>query len=240
MRDLRQQYEYKGNQCAHCGRSVIEMMERYQTVKRMFSLHHVDPAMKAPDYDNLIQRVISTKQLDELDKCVLLCDFCHEIVEAQDITGTVLLKIAIGEKTAEQRLNGNVFVDSIDKTSTFVTNERVLLHPYHVQIGNADPQILFGTELETGGLMKQMMREIAKNKTVSIHSWNGALMLRVDHVAGKEVTMEQNIAFPVMQLELCKDEDNDIFLWVRNGVGLTRDGNIAHAGIIRSRAQTTI
>ena len=60
--------------------SVVEIIQRFGKFRRYFQNHHVDPAKKDPNYNNLIRRHISTEQLDELDKCVLLCSNCHDSV----------------------------------------------------------------------------------------------------------------------------------------------------------------
>ncbi|MEX2174200.1 MAG: hypothetical protein WD872_07550, partial [Pirellulaceae bacterium] len=75
----RQLYEYKGDRCGYCGRPVQEMIEEFGGFERIFEFNHIEPAKKHPDYDNLIRRTISTEQLDEIDKCVLLCRVCHGI-----------------------------------------------------------------------------------------------------------------------------------------------------------------
>src|SRR5262245_61154774 len=104
MADRRQLYRYKGDRCVHCGLTVQEMIDRYGTFNRMFQLNHVDPAKKDKEYDNLIRREISTDQLDEVDKCVLLCNECHGVVHAQNITATVKLTVTVKRRKAEQTL----------------------------------------------------------------------------------------------------------------------------------------
>jgi hypothetical protein len=88
----KQLYKYKGNKCANCGLSVEEMLARFGTFNRMFQFNHVDPKQKDPRYDNLIQRQLSGEQLDEVDKCVLLCNECHGILHAQPQRSTALAK----------------------------------------------------------------------------------------------------------------------------------------------------
>src|ERR1700732_1123959 len=94
--DRRQfQLAYKGNRCAYCGVSVEESFKRYGTFYRMYEVNHVDPDKKDPDYDNLIRRNGSVEQLDELDKCVLLCKLCHGILHAQNIVTTMTIRVEV-------------------------------------------------------------------------------------------------------------------------------------------------
>jgi hypothetical protein len=61
-------FKYKGDRCAYCGLTVDDMLRRYGVVNKLFQFNHIDPAKKHPDYDNVIQRVLSFEQLDEIDK----------------------------------------------------------------------------------------------------------------------------------------------------------------------------
>jgi len=56
------QLKYKGNRCAFCGMTVEEMLARYGTFKRMTEFHHIDEGKKAKNYNNLIQRKLSSEQ----------------------------------------------------------------------------------------------------------------------------------------------------------------------------------
>ncbi|OWK36491.1 hypothetical protein [Fimbriiglobus ruber] len=137
MADKRQQLLYKGDVCHGCGKTVEDIMARHGTVKRVFQFHHSDPDAKDPEYDNLIRRNLSTEQLNELDKCVLLCSFCHDLVEAQNIRTTVRLKIELAGRTGEQTFKGHIIWDAIEKRMRFITNEPFRLNPYNVVIGEA-------------------------------------------------------------------------------------------------------
>ena len=56
------------------------MLNRYGVINKVFEFHHLDPSKKHPKYDKLIQRVVSAEQLDELAKCILLCERCHVVL----------------------------------------------------------------------------------------------------------------------------------------------------------------
>src|SRR5262245_45230982 len=137
MANRRQLYEYKGDECARCHLTVQEMVDRFGTVDRMFEFNHVDPAGKHPGYANLIRRSLSSEQLDEVDKCVLLCRQCHGILHAQGITGRVQFTVKIGVRKASQTLRGQLIIDRRDRRVTFLTSERILVIPYLLQIGES-------------------------------------------------------------------------------------------------------
>jgi hypothetical protein len=227
----RQLYRYMGDRCAHCGLGVQEMMERYGDFGRLFELNHVDPSTKSADYDNLIRRVISTEQLDELDKCVLLCRVCHGVVHQQNITAEVIVRVHAGERTCEQSFKGQLIYDRTSKSATFFTDEKVLLHPYRVYAGDAAPRILFGSELRNGE-MASLMRSIKEFKTLQVSSWRNAPLMEMVCDANGKVICKVDISFPILTYELHEEADNPVFLWIRHGIGLTRNGDVFHGGLL--------
>lgn len=144
-----QQLRYKGYRCASCGISAAEIVARFGTFKRLTQFHHIDPSTKAKDYSNLIRRKISTEQLDELDKCVLLCDRCHNIIHAQEAKGTLTITVEIEDRKVTQEFEGWYKIDAVDKKMSFVTNQRTMLTPYVVEIENQGKQVLCGVEIES-------------------------------------------------------------------------------------------
>ena len=106
MSKKEQQLQYKGYRCASCGISVAEIVERFGTFKRLTQFHHIDPKTKAKDYSNLIRRKISSEQLDELDKCVLLCDRCHNVIHAQDARGNLTITVELDGRKVQQKFDG--------------------------------------------------------------------------------------------------------------------------------------
>jgi hypothetical protein len=227
----RQLYRYKGDRCAHCGLSVQEMMDRFGDFQRLFEFNHVDPSKKRADYRNLIRRVISTEQLDELDKCVLLCRNCHAIVHQQNITAEVVLSVSVGDRSCEQRLKGQLIRDRQRRQATFLTDEEVLVHPYRVYPGDSVPRILFGIELRKGELAS-LMRKIDALKTLRISSWAGKPLLDIEGAGNGQVRGRVDISFPVLSFELLKEENDPTYLWIRRGIGLTRDGDVFHGGLL--------
>jgi hypothetical protein len=226
-----QLYQYKGNRCTHCGLSVQEMLERYGSVNKMFEFNHVDPGKKHPDYDNLIERVLSGEQLDEVDKCVLLCRQCHGVLHAQHITCELLVRVKVGTKRAEQRFKGQMIFDYRDRRATFLTNERVLLHPYRVSLGRKRPRFLFGTDLEKN-LFNVYIQKILDYQTIVVRSWKGREMFRAEYKGGNEIAVNHAINFQLLYTELCDDQGKPT-IWIRNGIGLSKKGEIFRSGTVK-------
>jgi hypothetical protein len=231
MANREQHYRYKGYRCNHCGLSVQQMVDQYGTFNRMFQLNHVDPKKKHRNYENLIRRKLSTEQLDEVDKCILLCNQCHGVLHAQNITAEAVLRITIGNKTAEQRMKGQIIFDKIKRRMRFLSNERLLLHPYQVHLGDNPPTMLFGIELRNGELVA-LIRKIADHKRIIITNSADLVMLQIEHLGGGEIKAEQDISFPILDYELHRDKGDPVHIWVRNGVGLTKGGEVIDHGML--------
>ena len=158
MANRKQLYQYKGNCCANCGLGVQEIVDKYGGFEGVFEFNHIDPHKKHPDYDNLIRRVISTEQLDEVDKCILLCSICHGVLHAQNVIRELSLRVIVGTKSAEQKFKGQLILDYSKMHARFFTDQQMLLMPYRVSLGSRRPQILFGTQLYDGKLTSFLQR----------------------------------------------------------------------------------
>jgi len=233
MKGKEQLFKYKGNRCAYCGASVIDMVSRFGTFNRMFEFHHIKPDEKAKGYKNIIRRNISTEQLEELDKCVLLCRQCHGILHAQNMAGTMEISVNINGKTVSQILEGQFISDHMDKKITFISNQRLLLERYRVIIGN-DPEILLcGIELEKDNFLVSLLKEVDASKELKIYSINGnRLLMKVSYVKDGEIELSQAVDFPVFIMELCENNADSPCLWLRNGLILNKDGTIRSEGMI--------
>lgn len=233
MANRRQLYEYKGNRCAHCGLAVLEMVERYGTVDRMFEFNHVDLAGKTPNYTTLIRRILSTEQLDEVDKCILLCRQCHGILHAQGLAGRVEFTVNVAGETATQTLNGQLILDMKERRAKFLTNERVLVIPYQLRLGDQEPQLYFGTALEKEGVLLAEFRNLPQIRRLRVMAYrNDRVLMDVEHIGGNKMKMTLDVGFPVLTSELCGDSEDDPMIWLRNGVGLTRDGEVIYNGTV--------
>ncbi len=239
MANRRQLYEYKGDQCAHCQLSVREMVERYQTVDRMFEFHHVDPKEKHPEYTKLIRRVISNEQLDEVDKCVLLCRRCHGILHAQAHDGRVQFTVDVEGRSATQTIDGHVIADMKERRAKFLSNERLLVIPYLLQVGTEDPQLYFGRELENDGVLMSNLRNIQEIGTLRVLAYrDSSVLFGAEHIGGDRIRMTMNVAFPVLTSTLIGEGSNSPFIWIRNGVALTKDGKVIQNGTVQINEAT--
>lgn len=150
-------FKYKGNRCANCGLTVEEMLERWGVVNKVFQFNHVDPAKKDSNYDNLIQRVISPEQLDEVDKCILLCNNCHDILHAQRGTATLHFKIKYADRVVEQHIKGQTIFDMQTKMLRFFSDDPYLLSLHAVVRGDSEPEILTGLDLYEGLFLEYLL-----------------------------------------------------------------------------------
>ena len=233
MKKREQLFKYKGNRCSVCGMSVIEMVSRFGTFERMLEFHHINPNEKSKEYKNLIRRNISTEQLEELDKCVLLCRQCHGVIHAQNIKGTLEIKVNCDGKEISQKLEGQLILDNVDKELTFISNQKCLLAPYRVIVGSEKEKILCGVQLETEGLLAALLNKIEKHKIIEIYSINGKrLLMKAEHVKGREVKLTQTVDFPIFTIELSESKGGKPYLWVRNGLMLNKDGSIQSKGVL--------
>ncbi len=229
----RQLYKYKGDRCAYCGLSVEEMVERYDTFNRMFEFNHIDPNEKHPNYDNIIRRVISNEQLDEIDKCILLCTKCHGIIHAQNITRELEIIVKIGSRKISQRFTGQLIIDKVEQKTTFLTNELVLVIPYRVQLGEEEPGILIGKELAQDNYIPNLLKNIAHYKTVKIYEFDRQLLLvHMEYIQDNAVEIKLNIRFPVWDITIRKEKGGAPTNWIRRGFALSREGEIKENGTL--------
>ena len=217
-----QLFKYKGNKCTCCGISIIEMVERYGTFNRMLEFNHINPDDKDPEYKNIIRRVLSTKQLDEVDKCVLLCRKCHGILHAQNINAEWEVTANVDGQKATQRFKGQAIVDLKENHFTFLTNERMMLNPYHVKIGTSKPRTLFGIQLERENFLISFLKNIDKSKTIKIFFWGTHnIAMEAEHICGRNIILKHDISFPAFRAELMGNKGDSPAIWIRNGIALT-------------------
>src|SRR5262245_5751282 len=123
--------------------------------------------------------------LNEVDKCILMCNECHGVLHAQNIAAELHLKATVAGRSAEQRLKGQMIFDRLKGLATFLTNETILVHSYRVSLGGKKPRIVFGTQLMLDDdLLGKWMRELGKHKTIVIRAWDKAELARIEHIEG--------------------------------------------------------
>jgi hypothetical protein len=142
MSNREQLYAYKGNRCGCCGLDVALIVARYGTFHRMFNVHHIDLGAKDGEYKRLMSQRLSRRQMDELDKCALLCVQCHATLHAQEILGTLNLSVQVEQRLVRQTIKGWVKADMVERKLFFVTNEPYLLHPYEITVESQSSRVL--------------------------------------------------------------------------------------------------
>lgn len=229
-----QLYEYRGNCCSQCGKSVEEMVERYGTFNRMFEFHHIDPDQKHPEYSALMQRTLSAEQIEEIDKCILLCRDCHGIVHAQNTQGSIVIRSYVGDRVSTQELRGWFVADGVDETLTLMSNERNLLQPCFVTLGSGAVEEYFVLELMQEDRLTNWVRNLEAHQRIEIVSASdGRLLLEIVHEAEKRANVRMTLGLPMLALDFDVTEGNSAYLWLRNGMVLTKEGNLYSEGEIR-------
>jgi hypothetical protein len=213
---------YKGNKCAYCGMSVLESLQRYGTFHRMYQFNHVDPSKKHPDYDNLIRRNISTEQLDELDKCVLLCNQCHGILHGQNINISLTLKLKVWDQTAEQTFKGQIIFDKVDNKLAFFTDEELLIYPYWLNLGDEPVRMFFAKDLKFT-LMSQWVPLTKTRGRLAITNDKHYLLFGAIRLDDEHVEIQQHCSFTLVTLQTTPTPEHAV--WFRNGLAIIRQGN---------------
>ena len=218
MNDRLALLKYKGNRCAHCGKTVDEVLRRFGTIKLAFQFNHVDPAKKDPDYDNLIRRSISTEQLDELDKCVLLCPGCHGHLHAQNIVTRMTMSCTVKEGACSQTVAGQILLDA-DLGASFFTDEIILVHPYWVTIGDEPTTFMFGESLKTY-LTTSTLIHTRTTKRFQVRSY-------VDRSPMYEIQKIDEDTFRILYSSRFHLTKMDCLgMWIRQGKAVTEAGEI--------------
>jgi hypothetical protein len=211
-------YEYKENQCASCGRGVEDCIARHGTYKLMFELHHVNPEDKHPNYNNLIRRKISTEQIDEVDKCVLLCNNCHNIIEVQKEKATLQISVEIAGREVLQKMKGNLILDYIDKHIKFISNERFWLRTCIIKTCFEKERLICELELRKGYLISDFLKNIKRHKKITVLSAsNHSDLLIIEYKSPDHVDVHQKVDFSVLQFDPNETALKDEKRWIRNG-----------------------
>lgn len=234
MANRAQLYEYRGNQCSHCGKSVEEMVARYGTFNRMFEFHHIDPLEKHPQYSALMNKTLSAEQIEEVDKCVLLCRECHGIVHAQNIDGHIEITSQIKNRYVTQKLNGWFVTDGIDKSLKFISNERNLLQPCFVTLGSCVSKEYFVLELMQEKRIFNWLRDLEVHQKIQVVSAsNDTLLLDMVYATEKRANVRMRLGFPLFAMNFDVSEGDSSYLWLRNGIVLTKEGKLYSEGEIK-------
>ena len=159
---------------------------------------------------------------------------CHGILHAQGLTGQVQFTVSVAGQTATQTLNGQLILDMKERRAKFLTNERVLVVPYRLQIGDQELKLFFGTALvEKEGVLLTHFRNLPQIRRLRVMAYRSdRVLLDVEHVGGNKLKMKLDVSFPVLTSVLCGDGEDHPMIWLRNGVGLTKDGEVIYNGTV--------
>ena len=226
------QLKYKGNKCSACGLSVSEMLARWGTFNRMTEFHHIDEGKKAKNYSALIRRKICTEQLEELDKCILLCTQCHKLIHAQNIKADLNLKLEFESKEYEQKVSGWMILDLLEKKMRFFSDQTFKLHIYQIRIGDGQAEPIVGIEMVTGEFFSRLFRGLLKYKCFEIrNSDNTKVLMKARLLKGNEFELKQAVEFPFLEYEWNEESTK---LWARNGKVLDEKGRLINYGTLTS------
>jgi hypothetical protein len=224
--------QYKGNRCASCGLSVQEMLERHGTFERMFEFHHIDPTNKDRQYRRLMAQRLSRRQIDEMDKCVLLCRHCHGVIHAQNIRAQLTLSIDFRSRVVSQSVSGWVKLDRVSKTLGFITNEPYRLHPCRVEM--LDGTELFLTVGEIGSKVLQWMGQMESIQDLKVFRLqDDRLVYSMRYVGHRSIAIQHLIQFPVIEIEYQEQDHPREVVFLRNGFALLKSGDVLSAGTVK-------
>lgn len=227
------QLKYKGNKCSACGLSVEEMLERWGTFKRMTEFHHIEEDKKADNYNALIRRKLSTEQLDELDKCILLCSNCHKLIHAQNIKANLDFKLEFDGNVYTQKVIGWVIVDFRERKMRIYTDQKYLLHLYQIKIGDEQAKVIAGVEMDSAEFFSSLFKGLRNYKKFEIrNAQNTKVLMRGSYLGSNEIELKQAVEFPFLEYEWDLD---GVKLWARNGKMLDENGNFIVEGTLTTK-----
>ncbi|WP_342607184.1 hypothetical protein [Vibrio tritonius] len=229
--DKAQLYKYKGNVCSCCGKSVEEMIERYGTFNRLFDLHHVVPSKKSDNYENLIRQNLSTAQLDEVDKCVLLCKECHGILHAQNHQTRAVLSFTYKGQSRSQEVDCWLIKDNIDKTIKLIYEGDLLLEPYIETLNDSEEKIIFSIDLNNNGYLVDKLKLLKEGDIYLIKNALSNKVLFSAEYSNYLIKIKHEVEFKHVTLDASKAKKGTR-IWYRNGVILHENGEIQYDGNI--------
>ncbi len=195
-------YRYKGDCCAHCDMTVDEMITKYGTFRRVFQFNHIDPSKKSKYYDSLIQRKLSSEQLDEVDKCVLLCVQCHGILHAQNLNIERVVTLRTDGFEVEHTLKFQVIDDLEEKRRMLFSDDLEYLELYRVKLGERETRIYSGLQLRDSESLDQMISQTQTEGTLLVENLEGYPMLRVTKIDDESYEMMPNPDFPLYKADI--------------------------------------
>jgi hypothetical protein len=234
-----QLFKYKGERCAYCGKTVKEIEEEFGVIRGYFDFHHVDPSTKADIYANMIRRQrLSSEILDEVDKCILVCEGCHTILHGQnqsvEVCAVVIIRHGNRVRHFRQWLPGQV-ITSKKRGNTFLSNEMPSIFPCWVAYKEKgkphEERRLTTLRVIQKRLFNSVVKRLQIGDAFGIWSHSGKLVADLSRNADG-FYLQQLIAFPLITGEF-DDENGRIEMFIRRGAALYRNGEVSPKGLIQ-------
>ena len=211
------------------------MLDRWGTFKRMAEFHHVEESKKADNYNALIRRKLCTEQLDELDKCILLCSNCHKLIHAQNIKANLEIKLEFEGNVYTQEIVGWVIVDFREKKMRIYTDQKYLLCLYQIRIGAEQAKVIAGVEMASPGFFSNLFKGLCNSKMFEIrNAQNTKVLMRGTYLGSNEIELKQAVEFPFLEYEW---NENGVKSWARNGKLLDENGHFIGEGTITTKME---
>jgi hypothetical protein len=230
--DRRLRLQYMGGRCVICGRSVEEAEREYLNSKGIFEFNHIDPAKKARDYDNLIRRRLSAPQLDELDKCNLLCRVCHGVWTNQRLTGKMSLTQTVPDGRLvvnEFRHHGLLKMKNEQPNLYIFPDEPCPIEIYDFRLGNGDSTIRMESELARE--LPELWLATREHGTLRIADQKGPVF-KAGRIDESNLHFDFLVRFPIIKFEGKPDQPGDPHVWVRNGKLIIEGRRVSTTGTI--------
>jgi hypothetical protein len=230
-------FAYKKNRCANCGSSVKEAIDRFGNASALFDLNHVNPKTKSPNYKNLIKRKkLSVEQLDEVDRCALMCVTCHRALHAQNLTIGVEVVIDFGDGVKFKKILDacQVLTDQREEKVTFFTDELNKILFFKLYLGSNMQGYTTVHDLEQDNLLVHLILKTKETGTFSLTTMQDQPILDVVKLDDARFKMDFNPHFPLIKFDLPITKDFGIH--IRNGTLITdqgvRTGGISGSAVV--------
>ena len=207
----------KAADASSVGRLVKATEQRFLTSKGTFEFNHIDPSQKAPDYSNLIRRTISESQLDELDKCNLLCRLCHGVWTNQRLTGALSFTQTLpdGRTVTKDFLNHGLIESHKGKPRLFLfADNPANVDVYEYRLGGRGSVVMIGYELERDlvGLL------LATRDESSLCIWDRkGWVFNADRMDSAKLRFRFAVRFPIIKFEGKPERPGDPHVSAQNG-----------------------
>ena len=229
--------EYMGGRCVICRRSIKAVERRYLTSKGTFEFNHIDPSQKSPIYEKLIRRVISAAQLDELDKCNLLCRICHGIWTNQRLKGKLQITIALPDgRVVKKRFchHGLMeFKNGKPKVHLFA-DEPCHLEVYGYSLGSSKRVYRVGFELEKD--LSKLLLASRRRRTLRIWDRKG-LVFKAERLDASRMRFQYAVRFSILKFEGKPDDQESPHVWVRNGKMVIKGHGVRKTGQVSGKME---